>query len=305
MNKDEVKNKLALVLNNSEYVRVSDNHPLELYLGKNEKGKPTLRYNGSFQPVKMLGNGLLEIKQVKTTEYNSLLFSFNSDENLSLFCNFCEDVISQTENYSGDNGYVELVNRYNQWKKMFYGASKLLNENEILGLIGELTFLKDCAVNKYGTTTALNGWSGPEPTHKDFSYGNDWFEIKTINSFRNSVNISSIEQLDSENDGHLVIYRMEKMSPSFNGITLNKIVEEIMFLLKLDTDKDIFFEKLQQVSYAYNEAYDNYVYNFISVDNYIVRDDFPRLKAACLPTGIAKVQYEVLTTLIAKFKENL
>lgn len=305
MNKDEVKNKLALVLNNSEYVRVSDNHPLELYLGKNEKGKPTLRYNGSFQPVKMLGNGLLEIKQVKTTEYNSLLFSFNSDENLSLFCNYCEDVISQTENYSGDNGYVELVNRYNQWKKMFYGASKLLNENEILGLIGELTFLKDCAVNKYGTTTALNGWSGPEPTHKDFSYGNDWFEIKTINSFRNSVNISSIEQLDSENDGHLVIYRMEKMSPSFNGITLNKIVEEIMFLLKLDTDKDIFFEKLQQVSYAYNEAYDNYVYNFISVDNYIVRDDFPRLKAACLPTGIAKVQYEVLTTLIEKFKENL
>ena len=78
-----------------------------------------------------------------------------------------------------------------------------------------------------------------------------------------------------------------------------------MFLLKLDTDKDIFFEKLQQVSYAYNEAYDNYVYNFISVDNYIVRDDFPRLKAACLPTGIAKVQYEVLTTLIEKFKENL
>ena len=152
MNKNEVKEKLSLVMNNSQYVRVSDSHPLELYLGKNEKGNPTLRYNGAFQPVKVVGNSLLEIKQIKTANYNSLLFCFNSQDNLSLFYSFCEDIITQTENYSGDNGYVEIVNRYNQWKKMFYGSSKLLSENEILGLIGELLFLKDYAVKKYGTT---------------------------------------------------------------------------------------------------------------------------------------------------------
>ena len=150
MNKNEVKEKLSLVMNNSQYVRVSDSHPLELYLGKNEKGNPTLRYNGAFQPVKVVGNSLLEIKQIKTANYNSLLFCFNSPDNLSLFYSFCEDIITQTENYTGDNGYVEIVNRYNQWKKMFYGSSKLLSENEILGLIGELLFLKDYAVKKYG-----------------------------------------------------------------------------------------------------------------------------------------------------------
>ena len=305
MNKDEVKNKLSLILNNSEYVRVSDSHPLELYLGKNGKGNPTLRYNGAFQPVKVIGNSLLEIKQVKTTGYYSLLFCFNSQDNLSLFYNFCEDIITQTENYTGDNGYIEIVNRYNQWKKMFYGSSKLLSENEILGLIGELMFLKNCAIERYGTTTGLNGWSGPEPTHKDFSYGDDWFEIKTINSFKSSVFISSIEQLDSENDGRLVVYRMEKMSPSFNGITLNKLVGEIMQSLVLDTDKDIFVEKLKQVGYAYNEVYDNYVYNFISVDGYLVNCAFPRLKADKLPAGIGKVQYEILLTLIERFKENI
>ena len=49
MNKEEVKIKLSLVINNSQYIRVSENHPLELYLGKNEKGNPTLRYNGVFR----------------------------------------------------------------------------------------------------------------------------------------------------------------------------------------------------------------------------------------------------------------
>ena len=117
--------------------------------------------------------------------------------------------------------------------------------------------------------------------------------------------ISSIEQLDSENVGKLVIYRMEKMSPSFNGVSLNNLVNGILQSFELDSDKDIFIEKLKQVGYAYNEVYDNYVYNFISVDNYSVCDEFPRIKANQLATGIGKVQYEVLISLIEKFKETL
>ena len=75
--------------------------------------------------------------------------------------------------------------------------------------------------------------------------------------------------------------------------------------LDLDTDKDIFVEKLKQVGYAYNEVYDNYVYNYISMDCYSVRDGFPRIKADHLAAGIGKVQYEVLISLIEKYKETL
>lgn len=305
MNKSEIKNKLALISNNSEYVRVSEEHPLELYLGKNEKGNPTLRYNGVFHPVKVIGNSVLEIKQIKTSSYNSLLFCFNSNDDLSLFYSFCEDIISQTEDYSGESGYVEIVNRYNQWKKMFYGSSKLLNENEIMGLIGELLFLKEYAIDKFGISTALKGWSGPEPTHKDFSYGDNWYEIKTINSHKNTVFISSMEQLDSESNGWLFVYRIEKMSPSFNGINLNRLVGSVMKSLDLDTDRDMFVEKLKQVGYSYSEVYDNYVYNFISVDYYLVENGFPRIKADQVALGIGKVQYEILLPLIEKYKVTL
>ena len=124
--RSDVEFKLKNIQHNSEYVRVSEDHPLELYLGLNEKGCFTLRFNSPFSPVKILGNDLLEIKQVKLANYNSILFSFNSNENVALFYNFCEDIINKTYDYSRTDGYTEIVNRYNQWKKMFYGNNKNL-----------------------------------------------------------------------------------------------------------------------------------------------------------------------------------
>ena len=75
-------------------------------------------------------------------------------------------------------------------------------------------------------------------------------------------------------------------------------------MIQYETDKDIFFEKLKQVGYSYNEVYDNYMYNMINVDKYIVNTEFPKIKAEDLPNGIGKVQYEIYLSLIEKFKED-
>lgn len=187
---------------------------------------------------------------------------------------------------------------------MFTGNNKVLTENEVLGLLGELLFLKNTAIPTYGATDGLNSWSGPEPTHKDFSYKSNWYEIKSINTFKKTVTITSLEQLDSELEGHLVVYTFEKMSPSFAGVSLNKLVSEILRDLSFDIDKDIFIAKLKQVGYSYNEIYDNYVFNLIKKESYLINNEFPRIKADDLQKGITKVQYEVLLSLIEKNKEN-
>ncbi len=300
----DIEKMFSKIKNNSEYIRVSDDHPLELYIGLNEKGMKTLRFNGIFSVVKLVGNNILEIKQVKTANYNSLLFSFNGNDGISIFYKFCEDLINQTANYKGKAPYFEIVNRYNQWRKMFYASKNILSEQEIQGLIGELLFLRDYGIKKYGSTCALNSWSGPEPTHKDFSYENDWYEIKSISNTKNVVSISSIEQLDSNIDGHLYIYYLEKMSLEFNGINLNLLVDEIYNSLRLGTDKDIFADKLQQAGYVYNGIYDNFVYNLTKVERYKVSKEFPKIKREALPLGIASVRYEVEISVIKKFMEE-
>lgn len=304
MKYDEIKGKVESIRTPSQYLRVSDTHPLELYLGKNEQNFATLRFNGEFTTIKVIGTNLIAVKQVKTNEYNSILFSFNSSEHLSLFYHFCEDMINETETYTGDNGYKEIVNRFNQWKKVFSSNKKALSENEVLGLIGELLFLRDHAFEAYGVTNSLNAWSGPEPTHKDFSYKDEWYEIKSINTFKDSVTISSLEQLDSELNGHLVVYFFEKMSPNFSGISLNKLVNDISNSLEYEIDRDLFFNKLAQAGYSFNELYDNYVYNFVKMQQYLINRDFPRIKADTLPKEINRVQYDILLSLIEKYLEE-
>jgi hypothetical protein len=256
-----------------------------------------------FTPVKIVGNALLIIKQVRTASGHSILFSFNSKENFTLFYKLCEDIINQTDACSPENGYVEIVNRYNLWKKMFYGRKDILSEEEIQGLIAELLFLKNNIFELYGTTAGLNSWSGPEPTHKDFSHGNDWFEVKSIANNKPTVFISSIEQLESTSDGKLIVFHMEKMSPEFNGYSLNPLVEEILNSFALESDRDLFLDKLAQAKYAYSEIYDNYVYNVVKMEKYRVTDDFPRFKHDDLPRGIVKVKYEIELSVIEKFKE--
>ena len=94
------------------------------------------------------------------------------------------------------------------------------------------------------------------------------------------------------------------MSPSFDGISLNKLVKQVLDILTLESDKDLFIEKLKQVGYVYNELYDNYVYNLSSINSYIVNDEFPRIKSNMLPKSVVKTKYEIILTSIERFRRS-
>ena len=47
--------------------------------------------------------------------------------------------------------------------------NNFLTEPEIMGLIGEILFLRGNLAERIGLSNALLSWSGQELTHKDFS----------------------------------------------------------------------------------------------------------------------------------------
>ena len=180
-----------------------------------------------------------------------------------------------------------------------------MTEAEIMGLIGELLFLKDNMIPERGIDVALESWMGPEKTHKDFSDQQDWFEVKTINFGKESVRISSIEQLDSDIDGTLVVYELEKMSPSFEGIRLNQLVNSIIALLVNTHQRETFMAKLQLFGFEFSNDNDNLV--FALKNQYMYKVDngnFPRIHRSLLPEAISRVQYELLLSEIEPFKLN-
>ena len=304
MNRDELVNKFNLVENNSGYYLVDNNHPLNLSVGKNRDGFLTLRYDGDFKKTKISSGDVLKVQHYKNSDNDNcaVLFSYNSNKNYSLFYSFCEDLIYSTSNCDPNDGYRLLVDRYLSWKKMFSSHNKSLNEQQVMGLIGELSYLNDFAFKKYGYSEALLGWSGPEPTNKDFSFGENWYEIKTLSSSRDAISISSIEQLDSEYDGELVVYGLQKMSESFDGVSLNKLVKTTLDKLETSVDKDLFMYKLEQVGYALDERYDALVYTVDFNNRYTVGFDFPRIEKNSLPLGVNRVRYDISLESIERFK---
>ena len=285
------------------YSRIDNTHILNLFIGLDEHGRKSIELRSHFIPIRVSGTSAIDVTQYKKPEYNTIRFSLKDDEVSGLFYKFCEDITEQTRGLANEkDGYKAITNRFFQWKKMFVASrNAVLTEPAIMGLIGELLFLKDDLSVRIGLSAALRSWSGQELTRKEFSIDDSWFEIKTISRGNPCVRISSLEQLSSDHEGELVVYALEKMSAEYNGITLNKLVLDILKMFSSQEDKDLFMTKVSIQGYEYNNYYDDFVFELSSKTRYVVNKDFPKLTSADVPRAITKVSYDILLTEIMPY----
>ena len=288
------------------FIRFGDNRHLSLYIGRDDDARYSFDFRGKYKPVRISSSDVIAVEQYKDGDFLTLRFSLENNELLEYFCTFCQDLLDSVKVTSDDEtAYHTLRSRYYSWRQLFRPDNARLTEAEIMGLIGELLFLKEYMIPERGIDVALDSWMGPEKTHKDFSDQQDWFEVKTINFGKESVRISSIEQLDSDIDGTLVIYELEKMSPSFEGIRLNQLVNSIIALLVNTHQRETFMAKLQLFGFDFSNEYDNLVFALKNQYMYRVeKENFPRLHRDLLPDAITRAQYELLLTEIEPFKLN-
>lgn len=141
-------------------------------------------------------------------------------------------------------------------------------------------------------------------TSKDFSIDSIWYEVKTVSAGKDAVRISSIEQLDSNVDGCLAVYKLEKMSPGYNGVKLSSLANEIMTLISSDFYKEMFARKLMSYGFDWSSDYDNFVYSQSSFAKYIVSEGFPRIMRNSIALPIIKVQYELILSNLEEFKQS-
>ena len=286
------------------FSRVDNIHILELHVGLDEKGRKAIEFRGRFTPRKVSGTSAIEVNQYTRPDYNTIRFSLYDEEVSGLFYKFCEDLVEQTRDVKDrSEGYTAIVNRYFQWKKMFVSSKgNLLTEPEIMGLIGEILYLRGTLAERIGLYNALKSWSGQELTHKDFSFDDTWVEVKTVRSGGQTVKISSLEQLDSEYDGELAVFSLEKMSMAYNGITLNKLVIQTRDMFTTSDELDQFMSRVALQGYEYHDLYDEYVYEISGYKRYQVTEVFPRLTTKDVAPSIKKASYEISLTDLVSFE---
>jgi hypothetical protein len=291
-------------------MRVDSIHPLDIYVGYNDfnEKRLILVYNSSIQLPEMKDTQIIkmEIGTRRMDNRKTWILTLKKEEYDSIFTKLCWDLIEFTERCEDEEKNVKyIVLRFKKWQDLLENAkNQSLSEQVIKGLIGELFFLKEYVLKRYEPGIALDGWVGPMGGDKDFLYPDYWIEIKTISPGKNSFTISSLEQLDSQEEGKMCLIFMEKaVKNDRNSISLPKLTMEIRKELEGELEAlRIFDLKISIIGDIENEEYENRNYAIKKIKEYHVNESFPKIRQEEIPVEITEVTYNISISAIDKWE---
>lgn len=303
MNLEEIFKKGAT---NNTYRRIDSDYRVNVFLGYNEENQMSMVITEYGKEAKISSSKIISIHlQRREDQKLALSFDLVDESYRSLFLVFCKDIIVTCEKAGSEMAISSAITRWKFWREMF-GKRKqsILDQMEIKGLIGEMIVLRDILAPSIGLKDAIESWRGPLLGHKDFEFENTWYEVKSVNENALQVTISSLEQLDASNDGHLFVIRLEDTSSvNVASINLNSIVSQIFAEIEDPDLLELLRCRLENAGYFYDQEYDRYNYVFKGMEKYIVTGNFPCLRRKDVSASIGNAKYTILLNSISAFRE--
>ena len=288
------------------YQRIDSDYKVNIYLGYNEDGQMSMVLIESGKEALVKSSKMINVSLRRRDDKKmALTFDLLDNSYKSMFFVFCKDIILMCELAGPEMAISSALIRWKYWKEMF-GKKKtdILDKQEIKGLIGELIELRDHFMSEYEESVAIQSWMGPLQGHKDFEINDTWYEIKSVNENAVQVSISSLEQLESDVEGHLVIMRLEDASATSEyAVNLNKVVISVTDLIKDPDNLDLFRTRLDCIGYFPDDEYDNYNFIYKGRQSYTVATEFPRITRQNVSEAIGNVKYTIMLNAISDYKE--
>lgn len=288
------------------YLLVSGEHPLLFHIGYSENGlKQFLVLNTGKIEMPLSSKAVhVECIQLRDGEY-ALRFSLCYESLDELFVKLCWDLMDASRHSS--NPLDKLISQYNNWRRLFQQAhSTLLSSSMQKGLLGELLYLSAVATER-GWEEALRAWVGPEGCDQDFNFSDKWVEVKTVSVSADAVSISSVQQLERQDIGKLVVYFLEKTSSGgASTISLSGTISAIKEQLASQEASDMLVCKLAKYGYFEKDAdsYSSIHYRYAENRTYTVTDGFPKLTRDNIPTAVTNAKYSISLAMIDCFKSE-
>lgn len=302
----------------SDYNARSVSHEgwLPIYWGRDRFGRYLLiidlagDYSEQFNASRVSVKGIdIDLRGVESASSQRLVISLEEKQNSDLFYGLCRTMISRLQPVeTSSNALTIALQHIQRWKVFLSGKhSKVLSEEEIRGLFGELLFLRFLATQLGGWGAALSSWVGPDGAHQDFQFGQAAAEIKALSGReRNSVRISSEDQLELSTEFlYLVTYHLREADDTPEGKSLNNLVRECEQELKSEDEVVLFSDRLGESGYIEMDHYESPRFTVLEREAFRVEADFPRIIRSLLPDGVLRVKYEVALEKLVRFKCSL
>lgn len=238
---------------------------------------------------------------------HALCFSLVDQSLKEQFIFLCWDIMNYTyESKTEKAGVKSVVKRFCMWQRLFAEArDKKMSDARVKGLIGELCALKEIILKKYPQDEAISGWIGPIGADRDFELSDTWYEIKAVSLSKDIVSISSLDQLDIDEEGHLLIVRVEKTSDNVqNKITLNGLVDEIRASITDNSIRTAFDARLLSIHYDDKDDRAEEPYVMHRIEQYKVDTEFPRIRRTELSIAISEGTYSLSIPAIQDWRQH-
>lgn len=231
-------------------------------------------------------------------ELTWLALTRSTQGNIELFAPMVADVATamDTEANLDEKRLLRIfLGRIRAWQEfMRKGARSLSTESEI-GLVGELTLLRQIIDAGVPPVESIESWIGPLNGAQDFELGTGCMEVKTTLSATGfPAKIGSLEQLDDSVRQPLFLVGI-RLHQTNSGQSLPELVAEMRDVVAGEVDgAHLLSERL--IAAGYLDIHSNhYLRRFVLTDTRIIRvkDGFPRLTFSSVPLGVTKATYEI------------
>ena len=288
------------------YLLVSGDHPLAFHIGYTGDSQKTFVVLNTGKVDKVSSSKAVQVNNIQLRDGTyALSFLLKYPTLDELFVKLCWDLMEASRD--AEQPLMRLIDQYKKWQRLLQQIREgLLSPSMQKGLIGEMLFLES-RIACDGEHVAITGWVGPEGSDQDFNYEHFWAEIKTTTIAGTSVAVSSLQQLDRNDNGYLVVYFMDPTdSAGLQSISLDEAVNKVSCLLTDDAIKNQFECKLARVGYQHRDAekYHAHRYRCASRTIFAVTDDFPRLTKNCVPAEVVGAKYDLNLPAIERFQRQ-
>ncbi|WP_302951173.1 PD-(D/E)XK motif protein [Holdemania filiformis] len=278
-------------------LKLSVNHPLEWYVryASPEHKSVVIVSQKAIKKIESSKCIDASCNQRKDGKY-AISFTLMDRKQEDVFIIMAGDIIEYSNVDTDDIALLKVLRRYNAWLKLLdHKCDAVLGSNTQKGLIGELLFLKEKIETGMLPSEALIGWDGPEGADQDFVYAECWYEIKSTGASSTEIFISSVEQLDRDDEGELVVYRIDKCAPDQpKSFTLYGLVHAIIDLIsRLGENPDELVLKLGSAGYIDMKEYDKQHFSMSSKQIYSVNNTFPKIRRKEIPNEIINMEYRI------------
>jgi hypothetical protein len=239
----------------------------------------------------------VDLREGDAPHQQRLVLTLDRNVDQDLFLGLCQTLINALEPATTSTEALTLTLAHiRRWRAFLAGRkSRRLSDEEVRGLWAELQYMRALYAGRLTASATVDAWTGADMRPQDFIFDNTAVEVKSLlGRDRNTVRISSEDQLATVvDDLFLVTHRLTVAADGSGALSLNALVELVEGELGDADALEQFSQKLADFGYLPIGAYDTPEFVVADRQSYRVEGDFPRLVRAALPSGIARVSYEI------------